>query len=109
MIRSAPGDIKPGSAIVPIGPVSRNYDIPSGKSLEDLLDSFKDCIIIRAGSGFVAGPDAWFSVLCEKVEDLSALSDNTRIDRQLQKRVSSLKEIRTINPIDFIQILEGKL
>jgi hypothetical protein len=30
-------------------------------------------------------------------------------DRQLLKKVSSLKEIRTINPIDFIQILEGKL
>jgi len=30
-------------------------------------------------------------------------------DRQLLKKVSSLKEIRTINPIDFIQILEDKL
>jgi predicted nucleic acid-binding protein len=30
-------------------------------------------------------------------------------DRQLLKKVSSLKEIRTVNPIDFIQILEGKL
>ena len=30
-------------------------------------------------------------------------------DRQLLKKVSSLKEIRTINQIDFIQILEGKL
>ena len=30
-------------------------------------------------------------------------------DRQLLKKVSSLKDIRTINPIDFIQILEGKL
>ncbi|KFN37682.1 hypothetical protein KN63_08880, partial [Smithella sp. F21] len=30
-------------------------------------------------------------------------------DRLLLKKVSSLREIRTINPIDFIQILEGKL
>jgi len=30
-------------------------------------------------------------------------------DRQLLKKVSSLEEIRTINPIDFVQILEGKL
>ena len=30
-------------------------------------------------------------------------------DRQLLKKIFSLKEIRTINPIDFIQILEGKL
>ena len=30
-------------------------------------------------------------------------------DRQLLKKVSSLKEIRTVNPIDFIQILEDKL
>lgn len=30
-------------------------------------------------------------------------------DRQLLKKVSLLKEIKTINPIDFVQILEDKL
>ena len=64
--------------IVPVGPVSYDYAIPSGKSLNDLRRFFKECILIRAGSGFVKTPDTWHCVLCERPVDLSALSENTR-------------------------------
>lgn len=64
--------------VVPVGPASYDYAPASDKHQNDLLKYFKDCALIRAGSGFVPAPDRWYCVLCDQPFDLSALSDNTR-------------------------------
>ena len=57
--------------VVPVGPVSGNYVISSKKYQDKLFRFFKECILIRSGSGFVTAPDAWYSVVCDRSIDLS--------------------------------------
>jgi len=64
--------------IVPVGPAFGKYDIFDDKQRIDLLNFFKECILIRSGNGFVKTPDAWYAVLCDSLFDLADLSANTR-------------------------------
>jgi hypothetical protein len=64
--------------VVPEGPVSCDYAAASGRHRDALLKHFKECALIRAGSGFVSAPDNWYCVLCDRPVELSALSENTR-------------------------------
>jgi len=64
--------------IVPVGPVSCDYTIPSKRCRDALLCFFKECILIRTGGGFVETPNAWYAVLCDHPSDLANLSGNTR-------------------------------
>lgn len=64
--------------IVPEGPVSCDYVAASDRHRDDLLKYFKECVLIRAGGGFVSAPDSWYCVLCDRPVELSVLSGKRR-------------------------------
>ncbi|MDD4873769.1 MAG: hypothetical protein PHE15_02185 [Dehalococcoidales bacterium] len=64
--------------IVPVGPVFDKYEIPYAKQRADLLRFFKECVLMRAGGGFIDTPNAWYAVVCDRPFDLADLSANTR-------------------------------
>jgi len=64
--------------IVPEGPVSCDYVAASDRHRDVLLRHFKECALIRAGSGFVSAPDSWYCVLCDRPIELSVLSAKRR-------------------------------
>jgi hypothetical protein len=80
--------------VIPAGPVSGDYVLNSDKYRDDLLRFFKECILIRSGSGFVASPDAWYTVLCDQTFDLLDLSAKTR--RKVRRGLKNC-EARRIN------------
>lgn len=73
--------------IVPVGPVNFDYAKNAEDNRDKLLNVFKDCILIRAGSGFISESDAWYSVICDRFSDLDALSLKSRaqVRRGLRK------------------------
>ncbi|MFH1799980.1 MAG: GNAT family N-acetyltransferase, partial [Candidatus Omnitrophota bacterium] len=73
--------------IVPVGPVSCDYVMPLGKSRDDLFHFFKKCILIRAGSGFVVVPDAWYCIFNDThipIEKMISKEGRSKVRQGLQ-------------------------
>lgn len=64
--------------VVPVGPASGDFSQSSTEYQEELLRLFKDCLLLRSGSGFVSATDTWYSVICDRFIDLDELSLKSR-------------------------------
>lgn len=64
--------------VVPVGPVSLNYDI-SKKEAEFLLSEFPKALMVRFTCNFnIPSSSEWYAVICKEFTDISELPSNIR-------------------------------